>query len=104
MRSCNLFLRVPGALFFMEGALTCAASTNYTISVAVTGLTGTLAMHDNKNDTLTFTANDTQTFAKSYASGTNYTVTIKTQPSGQTCTLSSNASGTITSNITATAT
>ena len=102
MKSRNLLLTVLSALFFT--AVTCAASTDYTISVAVTGLTGTLVMHDNKGDLLTFTANDTQTFATSYASGSNYTVNVKTQPTGQTCTLSSNAKGTITSDITVTAT
>ncbi len=85
-------------------AVTCAPSATYTISVAVTGLTGTLVMQDSQSDTLTFTTNNTQTFAKSYTSGSTYTVTVKTQPSGQTCTLSSNATGTITSNITVTAT
>ena len=86
-------------------AVTCAnTGTNYTISVAVTGLTGTLVMQDDKSDNLTFTTNSTQTFATSYASGSTYTVSVKTQPTGQTCTLSSNATGTITSNITVTAT
>jgi hypothetical protein len=85
-------------------AITCAATANYTISVAATGLTGTLVMQDDKSETLTFNTNNTQTFATSYASGSTYSVTVKTQPSGQTCTLSGNASGTITSNITVTAT
>jgi hypothetical protein len=85
-------------------AITCAAAVNYTISVAATGLTGTLVMQDDKTDNLTFTTNNTQTFATSYASGSTYTVNVKTQPSGQTCTLSSNATGTITSNLTVTAT
>jgi hypothetical protein len=84
---------------------TCTTTpVNYTISVAVTGLTGTLVMQDSQSDSLTFTTNTTQTFAKSYTSGASYTVTVETQPTGQTCTLSSNASGTITSNITVTAT
>jgi hypothetical protein len=104
MKSRHLLLTVLSALFFTACTFPCAASTNYTISVAVTGLTATLVMHDNKGDLLTFTTNDTQTFATSYASGSNYTVTIKTQPTGQTCTLSSNSSGSITSNITVTAT
>jgi len=106
MKLCNVWVAtVLGALIFAAGATTCAAVTDYTISVSVTGLTsGTLVMHDNKNDSLTFTTNDTQTFATSFASGNKYTVTVKTQPTGQTCSLSSNASGTITSNITVTAT
>jgi hypothetical protein len=86
-------------------AVTCTSSTaNYKISVAVTGLSGTLLMQDDKSDTLTFTTNGTQTFATSYASGSTYSVAVRTQPAGQICTLSSNASGTITSNITVTAT
>jgi hypothetical protein len=104
MKSRILALAVLGAVFLAAGAASSAAATSYTISVAVTGLTGTLVMQDNKANTLTFTTNDTQTFATAYASGSSYTVRAKTQPTGQTCTLSSNASGTITSNITVTAT
>ena len=84
---------------------TCTTTVqNFTLSVAVTGLTGTLVMQDDKTDTLTFTSNNTQGFATQYASGSTYTVSVQTQPSGQTCTLSSNASGTITANTTVTAT
>ncbi len=84
---------------------TCVTNPVYTISVAVTGLTaGSLVVQDSQSDSLTFTTNSTQTFAKSYVSGSTYSVTVQTQPTGQTCTLSSNASGTITSNITVTAT
>jgi hypothetical protein len=85
--------------------VTCVPNTsNFTLSVAVSGLTGTLVMQDDKADNLTFTTNGTQTFATSYASGSSYTVSVKTQPAGQTCTLSSNATGTITANTTVTAT
>ena len=84
--------------------VTSAAATTYTISVAVSGLTGTLVVQGSKGDTLTFTTNNTQTFAQSFNSGAPYTVRVKTQPSGQTCTLSSNSTGNITSNITVTAT
>jgi hypothetical protein len=105
-QTCTLSSNATGTLNSnITVTATCTSNTsNYTISVAVTGLTGTLVMQDSQSDTLTFTTNTTQTFAKSYASGSTYTVTVKTQPSGQTCTLSSNASGTITSNITVTAT
>ena len=61
-------------------------------------------MQDNQGDSLTFTTNSTQTFAKSYANSAIYSVTVVTEPAGQTCTLSSNATGTITSNITVMAT
>jgi hypothetical protein len=105
MKCCKvLAFVVLGALIFTTGAATCSAATTYTISVAVTGLSGTLVVEDNQGDQMTFTTNETQTFATAYASGSSYTVTGKTQPVGQTCTLSSNARGTIKSNITVTAT
>ena len=50
MRSRNLLLTVLGSLLFMANTLPSAAATNYTISVTVTGLTGTLVMEDSKND------------------------------------------------------
>ena len=104
MKSRNLMFTALLALFFTAAAGTSNASTTYTISVAVTGLTsGTLVMQDSKGETLTYTTNNTQTFATAYASGASYTVKVKTQPVGQTCNLSSNSTGTITSNITITA-
>ena len=104
MRSRNLLLTVLGSLLFIANTVPSAAATNYKLSVSVAGLNGTLVVEDNKTDTLTFTTNDTQSFARTYASGATYTVRIKTQPSGQTCTLSSNATGTMTANTTVTAT
>jgi hypothetical protein len=101
MKASRVFI-VLWALFLTAG--TSIAASSDTISVAVTGLTGTLVVQDSKSDTLTFTSNTTQTFAKAYTSGTSYSVHVKTQPAGQTCTLSSNFKGTITSNITVTAT
>src|ERR1700691_4220945 len=105
MKSRHLLLTVLSALFFAAlSTITCAAATTYTISVAVTGLTGKLVVGDSKGETLTFTSNTTQTFATAYSSGASYTVKVKTQPTGQTCTLGSNSTGNITSNITITAT
>jgi hypothetical protein len=103
-QTCTLSSNASGTITSnITVTATCTTNT-YTISVAVTGLSGTLVMQDNVGDNLTFTTNNTQTFATSYSSGSSYTVSVKTQPSGQTCTLSSNASGTITSNVTVTAT
>ncbi len=101
--TCTLSDNATGT---MTGNTTVTASCapNYTISVMTTGLSGTLVVQDNKLDTLTFTADTTLPFTSAYASGSSYTVTVKTQPTGQTCSLSSNATGTITSNITVTAT
>ncbi len=80
--------------------VTCAATT-YTISVAVSGLTGSgLVFQDNGGDNLSVAANGTFPFATKVATGSPYKVTILTQPSGQTCTLGSNAQGTAASDVT----
>jgi hypothetical protein len=103
-QTCTLGSNASGTITANITVTATCATNQYTISVAVTGLTGTLLVQDSKSDSLTFTTNNTQTFATSYTSGSTYSVTVQTQPTGQTCTLGSNASGTITSNITVTAT
>ena len=51
-------------------------------------------LQDNGGDNLSVTANGSFTFATPLAIGAAYAVTVKTNPSGQTCTVS-NGSGTI---------
>jgi 6-phosphogluconolactonase (cycloisomerase 2 family) len=56
---------------------------------------------DNGGDTLTVTANSTTfTFATPLASGANYAVTVGTQPTGQTCTVSGGSGTVASSNVT----
>ena len=86
-------------------AVTCVTNVvTYSVSAAVTGLTGTLVLQDSNNETLTFTTNTTQTFTTPYVSGSTYSVFVLTQPAGQNCTLSSNATGTILAPVTVTVT
>ena len=66
----------------------------YTVGGTVSGLSGTVVLQDNGGDNLSVTANGSFTFATALASGAAYSVTVKTNPSGQTCTVSS-GSGTI---------
>jgi hypothetical protein len=82
-------------------SVNCATNT-YTIGGTITGLAGTLTLQQNGADTLTLTTNGSFAFATPVASGTNYAVTIKTQPGtpSQTCTLTG-ATGPVTNaNIT----
>ena len=53
-------------------------------------------LQDNGGDNLSVSANGSFTFATALASGAAYNVTVKTNPSGQTCSVSS-GSGTIAS-------
>jgi uncharacterized repeat protein (TIGR03803 family) len=81
--------------------LGCGGSTNYySLSASVSGLfgEGPLVLANNNAgivDTLTLTENTSSaTFAIHPADGTNYVVTVQTQPPGQTCTVT-NGSGKI---------
>lgn len=66
-----------------------ASDTQYSIGIAVTGLTaGTLVLNNNGGDALTSTANGASTFAMRLASGAGYAVTVAAQPTGLTCNVS----------------
>jgi 6-phosphogluconolactonase (cycloisomerase 2 family) len=74
--------------------------SQYTIGGAVTGLTGTgLVLQDNGADNLSVTQNGSFTFATKVSSGGAYQVTVMTQPTSQTCTVTS-GSGTASANVT----
>ena len=75
-------------------AVSCANVATFTVGGTVSGLSGTVVLQDNGGDDLSVTANGPFTFATSLASGAAYSVTVKTNPSGQTCTVS-NGSGTV---------
>lgn len=73
------------------------AATNgatYTVGGRVSGLTGTLVLQNNGGDNLTVTGNDAFTFSTALAYNKTYNVTVLTQPSGQTCSIS-NGSGSV---------
>ncbi|HVK59934.1 MAG TPA: hypothetical protein VM432_00230 [Bdellovibrionales bacterium] len=79
--------------------VTCVTIPTYSIGGSVSGLTGTLIVKNNGKDPLTVNANGSFTFATEINSSTVYSVTIATQPTGQTCVLSS-ASGTAIADVT----
>jgi len=79
--------------------------TDYNIGGTISGLTGSLELQDNNNDNLAVSANGSFIFATPVSNGGVYSVTVVTQPSGQTCSASSNAgtvSGSNVSNVTVT--
>jgi hypothetical protein len=87
-----------------SGTVTNAAITNvavecttdkFTVGGNITGLqVGSVVLQNNLADDLTRAANGPFTFATSIASGANYAVTVKTQPPGYTCAVTT-GSGTI---------
>src|SRR5579885_1975850 len=73
--------------------VTCSAAVPLTITVDATGISGggSLIVSDGIGANLTFAIDGNQAFANTYASGASYTVTIAQNPTGETCSLSSNA-------------
>ena len=75
-------------------AVSCTSAAAYSIGGTVSGLSGTVVLQDNGADNLSVSANGSFTFATPLAGGASYAVTVKTSPSGQSCTVS-NGSGTV---------
>jgi len=71
-----------------------ASAPTYSVGGTVSGLSGTVVLQDNGGDNLSVSANGSFTFATKLASGAAYAATVRTQPSGQTCTVGS-GSGTV---------
>ena len=74
---------------------------SYTIGGSITGLSATgLTLDDNGGNALTVNSGATTfAFSNSLVSGTTYAVTVASQPTGETCTVSS-GTGTATANVT----
>jgi preprotein translocase subunit SecG len=74
-------------------SVTCT-DTPYSVGGAVSGLTGTVVLQNNAGDNLSVSADGGFTFVTTLANNAAYTVTVSTQPVGQTCVVS-NGSGTV---------
>jgi hypothetical protein len=83
-------------------AVACAASATFSIGGTVSGLnsSASVTLLDNGTNSLKVTANGSFTFTTKLASGATYNVTVGTEPTGETCTVT-NGSGTVgTANVT----
>jgi hypothetical protein len=88
-------------------AVTCATPPPVTYSVGGTlsGLAsgGTVVLQDNVASDLTVTANGAFTFGTKLTAGAAYNVTVKTNPTGQTCTVASGTGTIASANVTSAA-
>jgi predicted transcriptional regulator len=75
-------------------AVSCSTTPTYAVGGNLSGLSGTVVLQDNGGDNLSVSANGPFAFATKLAGGAAYAVTVKTNPSGQTCSVT-NGSGTI---------
>ncbi|MFN7097462.1 MAG: hypothetical protein ACK4PR_07890, partial [Gammaproteobacteria bacterium] len=71
--------------------VTCSSNA-YTVGGTISGLSGTVVLLNNGSDASTNSSNGPFTFSTPVAEGSPYNVTVGTQPSGQTCTVT-NGSG-----------
>lgn len=73
--------------------VTCSTNA-YTVGGTVSGLSGTVVLQNNGTNATSMSSNGSFTFSTSIAQGSTYAVTVQTQPSTQTCTVS-NDTGTM---------
>ena len=80
----------------------CSRNPTYTLGGTVSGLTGTgtgLVLQNNGGNNLAVSANGAFTFLTALKKGSSYSVTVLTQPSGQSCTVA-NGTGSVSGNVT----
>lgn len=93
---CVVFTHCGGDAISSDGG----EEASYTVGGTVTGLSGTLVLQNNSGDNLSLTSNGDFTFSTAVADGAAYSVTVLTQPSGQTCTPTNNTGTVASTNIT----
>ncbi|MBL0263811.1 MAG: hypothetical protein IPQ05_08030 [Leptospiraceae bacterium] len=71
----------------------------YFVRTNISGLTGSIQLQNNSVETLTLTENGFNNFPTSIANGSSYSVSIKTQPTGQVCSISNLPYGTSSTNV-----
>ncbi len=86
--------KIPGAN--VTGVLVFCSEFTYGVGGTVSGLTGTVTLQNNGGDDLDVTAEEF-TFATELADGSSYNVTVLTHPVAQTCSVTANGGGDITS-------
>jgi len=79
-------------------AVTCATNT-HSIGGSVSGLSGSMTLQNNGGDDLIIDADGSFSFVTAVAFGGAYSVTVVSQPSGQSCTVA-NSSGTVNADVT----
>ena len=83
-------------------AVTCTTNT-YSVGGTVSGLSGTVVLQDNGGDDLSVSSNGAFTFATTLPTGAAYNVTVKTNPSGQSCSVSGGTGTVASANVTSVA-
>jgi lysophospholipase L1-like esterase len=88
-----------GTAYGADETFTTDPMPTYTVGGTISGLSDTVVLQNNGGDNYSTSANGSFVFATALDDSTNYTVTVLTQPAGQSCTVG-NGSGTVSANVT----
>ena len=92
---CQASGQTTGTIVATDITVTVTCSTNnFNVGGTITGLTGSVTLLNNLGDATTISTNGPYNMASVSPTGGAYSVTVGTQPSGQTC-LVTNGSGTV---------
>ena len=80
--------------------VTSGSPSTYTIGGSISGLNGTVVLQNNAGDNLSTSSNGSFTFATALNDSSNYVVSVLTQPSGQTCSVTSGSGAISGANVT----
>ena len=96
VRIHDVALSIQQLGFYVDGDV---PPSTYSVGGTVSGLTGSVTLQNNGGDDIIKTTNDGFTFTAQVA-GSDYAVTVSSQPTGQTCTVTNGSGTNITANIT----
>ncbi len=100
------FLQFLLLLIFLAGCGGGGGGSNdptYSIGGAISGLDGTVVLQNNGGNNLSRSTNGAFTFSTALTGGSTYAVTVQTQPTGQTCTVSNGSGNVGSANVTSVA-
>jgi uncharacterized delta-60 repeat protein len=101
MKKCMVALGFLMISFVVSACSNKGDSTaSFTVGGVVNGSTGELVLQNNGGDDLTISVNGPFTFPTALASGSSYSVTVRTNPAGQTCVVSNGTGAILVSNVT----
>jgi len=78
----------------------CVVASSYTVGGNISGLNGTVTLQNNGGDDLAVDAEGPFTFVTALPDGSAYAVTVSTQPTGQTCTVTNGSGAIATADVT----
>lgn len=99
-QTCTLGSNASGTIDGADVEVDVTCVNTYSVGGSISGLSGTVILQNNGGNSLSTASNGAFSFSERLVEGASYSVTVFTQPSGQTCSVT-NGSGTMgSSNVT----